>query len=344
MKPFFFSQPVASLFARFGTSTMTKIFRHYYKNTHFTLENTTAKELQIKQTQLELLLSEYSFELPLVHTVHESPDETVKFLMQFSDGQKVETVLIPFYKRYTLCLSTQVGCGMKCSFCYTGTQGLKRHLEAHEIVGQYIQAWRWLKNNRKSKTIAPNIVFMGQGEPLHNFDSVKWATEIFLEKDTFHIGPRQITLSTAGYLPGLTRFHEFPQINLAISFHSPVNETRNELIPLNKTYPIEKLLEAIDQVPLMKRQYITFEYLMIKNLNMHESDVKSLHHLLKSRKAILNLIPFNPFPGSHYLRPEPAEIDHFKEQLVKNGIHVMVRTTKGDEILAACGQLKTGGK
>ncbi|MFZ4713279.1 MAG: 23S rRNA (adenine(2503)-C(2))-methyltransferase RlmN [Bacteriovoracaceae bacterium] len=334
MKKSFFSLTHKELINLFGTASTQKLTRQIYRRHKISWKDIP----QLKKETAELLLN-YSFDIPVVKEFHQSEDGTVKFLMQFSDVMTAETVLIPFHKRYTVCLSTQVGCAMGCSFCYTGTQGLKRNLVEHEIIGQYLVAWMWLEKNVPEKSIPPHIVFMGQGEPLHNFDHVKKATELFLEINGIGLGPRQITLSTAGYLPGLKRFDQFPAINLALSLHSTDDKTRSQLIPLNKTYSMEELFQTLDLVPLKKRQFITFEYLMIQNLNMEKSDITGLVQYLKPRKAILNLIPFNPFPGSKYQRPSNIQIDQFKNSLVESGVHVMIRNTKGDSILAACGQL-----
>lgn len=314
-----------------------KLYKEFYKF-HGKLGNLQG---MISHDSLGYIQAQFDFSLPVIVTTQKSQDRTVKFLLQFADGEKVETVLIPFHKRYTVCLSSQVGCGMKCSFCYTGTQGLKRNLTAAEIVGQYLVAWNWLKENQPSKSLKPNIVFMGQGEPLHNFDEVKLATEIFLEKHGLELGPRQITLSTAGFLPGLERFSEFPRINLALSLHSPFTEIRNQLIPLNKAYDLAEVLKVLDGLPRLKRQYLTMEYLLIKDLNDGEQDAEALYSLLKNRPAIINLIPFNEFPGAPYQRPSVKNIEFFRIYLANKGLPVMLRTTKGHEILAACGQLKS---
>jgi 23S rRNA (adenine2503-C2)-methyltransferase len=335
MKISFLLQNHTDLIEQLGSDCATKSARHVYKKLQFDFDSLNS----ISKKNKEKLIENYSFDLPMIKEIHESSDETVKFLFEFSDKKTAETVLIPFYKRYTACLSTQVGCAMGCTFCFTGTQGLKRNLAAEEIIGQYLVAWNWLKINKPERSISPNIVYMGQGEPLHNFENVKKATELFLEKKHIGLGPRQMTLSTAGYLPGLKRFHEFPQINLALSLHSTNEVARSELIPLNKSYNLNDLFEVLDKLELKKRQFITFEYLMIKNLNMFEEDVHGLVKNLSSRRAIINLIPFNPFPGSKYLRPTLSEIDTFRNSLVEKGLHVMIRTTKGDSILAACGQL-----
>lgn len=302
-------------------------------------KDTLVWEKHISQKLLSGLKEKVDFSLPAISTVQESNDGTVKFLMKFTDALEVETVLIPFHKRFTVCLSTQVGCGMNCSFCYTGTQGLKRNLTSGEIVGQYLVAWKWLKENGKN-AVNPSIVFMGQGEPLHNLTEVHQAIKILGDTTTVGVGRTQMTLSTVGYLPGLHKLKDFPQINFALSLHSPFDHERSELIPINERFPLTEVMKALDELPLAKRQFITYEYLLIKDFNMSAEHVMALKNLLGHRKAILNLIPFNPFPGSKWQRPEADEIDAFKEKLVEQKLRVMVRTTKGSDILAACGQLK----
>ncbi len=251
-------------------------------------------------------------------------------------------LLIPFQNKYTLCLSTQVGCAMKCSFCFTGTQGLKRHLATEEIIGQYILAVRWLQEFRPNGHQLKNLVYMGQGEPLHNFDALKAANEIFLDQHGTSIGVQKITISTAGYLPGLIRWNEeMSGVNLALSLHSPFEEKRNKLIPINQRYPLADVLKCIDEIPLKRKQYIIYEYLLIKNFNESIEDAHATGELLREKMAIVNLIPFNPFPGSEFERPEQSQIEIFKSILESYKLPVLIRGTKGDDILAACGQLNT---
>lgn len=308
------------------------VFAHIYKK---------RTKQSISQKVWELLDLHFDMSLPRIGKVQESPDGTIKFEIVFHDNQSVETVLIPFHKRFTVCLSSQVGCLMKCSFCYTGTMGLKRHLKSHEIIMQYLVAKNYLEEKTQERAVTPNIVFMGQGEPLHNVDAVKDSIDLFRQPLGLGIGPRQMTLSTSGYLPGIKKLGEFPEINLALSLHSPFNEIRKELIPINQHYPIEDVLNAFDQIDLLKRQFVTYEYLLIDDLNDRQADADELLKLLGNRKAIINIIPFNPFPGSHYKRPTPEKVDQFKEMLVEHKLRAMVRTTKGSDILAACGQLNT---
>jgi 23S rRNA (adenine2503-C2)-methyltransferase len=307
------------------------------------------KDLMEEEVDLNLLSlkaqedirQSFDFELPTIKTAHESQDGTVKFLIQFKDGATVETVLIPFFKKYTVCLSTQVGCAMNCQFCFTATQGLQRNLRTEEIIGQYIKAWQYLKLQRPNQAVKPNVVFMGQGEPLHNFDELKKALEIMTDQKALELGPRQITLSTVGFLPGLQRWSELPSINLALSLHSPFEEERRKLIPINAKYPLKDVLDTLNQVPLKKRQFITLEYLLIKGFNDSETHAKELSKVLPKNKVIINIIPFNPWPGSQFQRPEVERVDQFKQFLVERKMRTMIRTTKGDDILAACGQLKS---
>lgn len=296
---------------------------------------------KLSESTWSLLKKHFSFHLPEIVKVQKSSDGTHKFLLRLEDGLQIETVLIPFPKRYSVCISTQVGCAMKCSFCYTGTNGLARNLFAHEIVGQFLVAQTYLKENIESMAVIPSIVFMGQGEPLHNFDELQMALSVLLENEGAALGPSQITLSTAGYLPGLKKFHLLPRINLALSLHSPFNEIRKTLIPIAAQYKLEDLLSEMDQIKLGPRQFIVYEYLLIDGLNDRVEDADELHNLFKDRRAIINLIPFNPFPDSLYKRPTVEKVETFKAMLVDRKLRTMVRTTKGSDILAACGQLNT---
>jgi 23S rRNA (adenine2503-C2)-methyltransferase len=283
-----------------------------------------------------------SFELPVIDAVHESQDKTVKFLFLLKDGRKVETVLIPFQNKYTICLSSQVGCAMKCSFCYTGEQGFQRHLDTSEIIGQFLQAQQWLSTNRPHDDRILNIVYMGQGEPLHNFESVKKSAEIFICQHGLSIADHKITISTSGYLPGILRWKlEMPDVNIALSLHSPFTAKRNELIPINRRYPLEEVLRFIEDIPTGKKRFVTYEYLLVKNFNDHPNDAHATGQLLQGKKAYINLIPFNPYPGSTYERPHEDAVRNFKSVLDSYQIPTLIRTTKGDAILAACGQLNT---
>lgn len=288
-------------------------------------------------------LSEFlSFSLPEIASVHESSDKTVKFLFRLDDQKNVETVLIPFQRKYTVCLSSQVGCAMNCAFCYTGRQGFTRHLQTEEIVGQFLQVQKWLTENRPQDDRILNIVFMGQGEPLHNFEAVQKATQIFVSQYGLSLADHKITISTAGYLPGLQRWAgQMPSVNIALSLHSPFAEKRNQLIPLNRRYPLEQVIEAVERIPSGKKRFVTYEYLLLKGFNDSAEDAHATGRLLQGKKALLNLIPFNPFPGTNFKRPEPQDVESFKSILESYALPTMVRKTKGDQILAACGQLNT---
>lgn len=311
-------------------------------NWHYKKKEKTQCYENIAKSSLAFLQNNFDFSLPEIDTVHESKDRTVKFLFKLKDGHKIETVLIPFHNKYSLCLSSQVGCAMNCSFCFTGKQGFKRNLATSEIVGQFLQAWRWLAKNRPGEERVLNIVFMGQGEPLHNFDAVKKACEIFLSQHGTSIGVQKITISTAGYMPGLKRWsQEIPGVNLALSLHSPFEAKRSELIPINVKYPLDEVLAYIDQIPLNKKQFVTYEYILIKDFNDSTDDAKELGTILAGKSAYINLIPFNSFPGSHYKSPDLGKIEKFKEVLDTFKIPTLIRGVKGDDVLAACGQLNS---
>ncbi|MBD9355868.1 dual-specificity RNA methyltransferase RlmN [Methylomonas albis] len=312
-------------------------------NWHYKKKEHTQCQDKIAKCSLAFIEDSFDFSLPEIDVVHESKnDRTVKFLFKLKDNHKVETVLIPFNNKYSICLSSQVGCAMNCSFCFTGEQGLKRNLTTSEIVGQFLQAWRWLASNRPGEERILNIVFMGQGEPLHNFDAVKKACEIFLSQHGTSIGVQKIAISTAGYIPGLKRWsQEIPGVNLALSLHSPFAEKRNELIPINKKYPLEEVLTYIDKIPLNKKQFITYEYILINDFNDYLDDAKELGAMLAGKSAYINLIPFNSFPGSRYERPGLDKIEKFKDVLDTYKIPTLIRMAKGDDVLAACGQLNS---
>jgi len=283
--------------------------------------------------------AQLSSRLPRIVWQGTSSDGTKKFLLAFEDQQSVEAVVIPATNRLTLCLSTQVGCAIGCTFCHTGTMGLKRNLNAGEIVGQFLVVGQWLKENTGEKLT--NIVYMGQGEPLHNFQQTKTATEIFLEQKGLGLGQRKITLSTSGLVPQIERLGEFPPVNVAISLHSARNDIRTELMPINKIYDLERLFQAIKKIPLKAHRRITYEYLLIDGLNNGQEDVEALSNLLHQKESKINLIPFNEHPGSTFKRPSNKNIIWFMDQMIKKGFTTTIRATKGQDILAACGQLKS---
>lgn len=263
-----------------------------------------------------------------------SVDGTEKYLWELQDGETIESVLIRDDDRLTLCISSQVGCALKCAFCLTGTLGLKRNLESHEIADQVISAARLAA----PKTIT-NIVLMGMGEPLMNFDNVVEA--LWRMTDWMHISPRRITLSTAGIVPKILELTKrAPIVNLAISLNATTNSVRDRVMPINRTYPLKDLLAACRAFPLPPRRRITFEYVLLKDVNDTPEDAKRLDELLRGIPAKVNLIPFNPFPGAPFGRPEEHRVLAFQERLAGKYMTVLVRKSKGQDILAACGQLK----
>jgi len=287
-------------------------------------------------------LKSMSFALPRIHTVRESADRTVKFLFELSDGKRVETVLIPFQGKYSVCLSSQVGCAMNCSFCHTGLQGFLRHLSTEEIVGQFLGAKQWLEERRPQDRKISNIVYMGQGEPLHNFENVRDSAQIFISQHGLSLADHKITVSTSGYAPGLKRWkQEMPDVNIALSLHSPFNEKRGQVIPINRKYPLEEILPLVDAIPTGKKRFVTYEYLLMRDFNDGEQDAHATGRLLRGKKAFLNLIPFNSFPGARFKAPGPKAVLAFKAILDTYEVPTTIRTTKGDEILAACGQLNS---
>lgn len=287
------------------------------------------------------LAESYDFRLPKIVWQGLSTDGTRKFLVGFTDGNTVETVAIPARDRLTLCVSSQVGCAIGCTFCYTATQGLKRHLKPGEVVGQFLAVQEWLTKNVGDEARLTNIVYMGQGEPLHNYENIKKATQIYLEPKGMGLGQRRITLSTSGLVPAIEKLIEFPPVNIAISLHAAHNEVRTELMPINKVYDLERLFKAIKTIPLKAHRRITYEYLLIDGLNDGTADVEGLASLLPKGESKVNLIPFNEFPGSKYKRPSEKTVFWFMQQMESRGITCTVRTTKGTDILAACGQLKS---
>ncbi len=263
-----------------------------------------------------------------------SSDGTEKFLFSLEDGEKIESVLIPDKDRLTLCVSSQVGCAMGCRFCITGKLGLIRNLKAHEIVDQVISAAR-LSLPRQ----ITNIVMMGMGEPLANLDEVSEA----LKGITGFIGlsKRRITLSTAGLVPKMSLLAEkAPGVNLAVSLNAPSDRKRNEIMPINKRYPLASLIAACGRFPLGPRGKITFEYVLIEGVNDYVEDARRLAKLVRGIRCKINLIPFNPHAGSGLKRPSEGAVLEFQEVLTGNALTALIRESRGQDILAACGQLK----
>lgn len=273
-----------------------------------------------------------------------SEDGTRKWLFRFPDGQEAETVFIPEADRGTLCISSQVGCTLTCKFCHTGTQKLVRNLSTAEILGQLLAARDHLGDwpSAKPDRLITNLVFMGMGEPLYNYDNVRAALDIIMDGEGISISRRKITLSTAGVVPEMRRCGEETGVNLAVSLHAVTDELRDVIVPINRKYPIAELLEACRAYPgVNNARRITFEYVLLKDVNDSQADAKELIRLLKGIPAKVNLIPFNSWPGAAYDCSLPDVVHAFSETVNAGGLIGTVRTPRGQDILAACGQLKS---
>ncbi len=295
----------------------------------------------------EKLKENYSIERPQISNHQKSMDGTQKWLLKFPDGQEIETVFIPEDSRGTLCVSSQVGCTLTCKFCHTGTQLLVRNLTAAEIVAQVMVArdlledWPTKTENRK----LTNIVFMGMGEPLYNYENVAQALKIIMDEDGLWFSKKRITLSTSGVVPMIEQCGKELGVNLAISLHAPNDDLRTKIIPLNNKYPLKELIDVCRNYPgTEKGQRITFEYVMLKDVNDSESHARELIRLIKGIPSKINLIPFNPWPGSGFERSTSARIKEFSALLEKAGYASPIRRPRGEDILAACGQLKSESK
>jgi 23S rRNA (adenine2503-C2)-methyltransferase len=273
-----------------------------------------------------------------VQSVQHSRDGTRKAALRARDGGLVEAVLIPEEDRTTLCVSTQVGCPMACSFCATGAMGFRRNLTTAEIVDQVCRM-RELGGPEIS-----NVVFMGMGEPLLNTDAVVEAARLLIDPKAFGLAPRRVTVSTVGVVPQIGRLLEQVPVNLAVSLHATRDAVRDRLVPLNRRYPLAALLGALREDPhISARRPVFFEYTLMRGVNDSLEDARRLPGLLHGIPAKLNLIPLNPHPAAPYRAPEPADVDRFMRELAGRGVTVTVRRSRGDDIQAACGQLALGG-
>lgn len=291
------------------------------------------------------LSDSFTIDRPDIAQEQLSEDGTIKWLHAFADGQKAEAVFIPEEDRGTLCVSSQVGCTLTCRFCHTGTQRLVRNLTPGDIVGQVMVArdalGEWPTPTEEAKSLS-NIVLMGMGEPLYNFEAVKKAMQIVMASDGLALGRRRITLSTSGVVPEIKRCGEELRVNLAISLHAADDETRSQIMPINKKYPLKELMEACRDYPgATNARRITFEYVMLKGINDSEADARALVKLVKDVPCKFNLIPFNPWPGTPYECSSRKTIEKFQDILAQASITSPIRTPRGRDILAACGQLKT---
>ena len=297
----------------------------------------------VRQTFSEM----FSLARPAVTSRMVSSDGTIKWLLRFPDGNEAETVYIPDRDRGTLCVSSQVGCTLTCSFCHTGTQKLVRNLTAGEITGQVMLAmdelgdWPAGKPDRR----LTNIVLMGMGEPLFNYDNVAKAMRIIMSGEGVGLSKRRITLSTSGVVPEIARCGAELGVNLAISLHAVRDELRDELVPINRKYPLAELIKACRNYPgLSNARRITWEYVMLDGVNDSDADCAALLRLIRGIPSKLNLIPFNPWPGSPYECSSDKRIEAFAAKVLKAGYASPVRTPRGRDILAACGQLKSASE
>jgi 23S rRNA (adenine2503-C2)-methyltransferase len=277
--------------------------------------------------------------LPVIDACQASADGTTKWRLAAGDGQVVETVFIPEEGRGTLCVSSQVGCALDCSFCATGRQGFNRNLSAAEIIGQVVLASREL-GPVAGRPPVTNVVFMGMGEPLANFRAVVQACQVLTDDFGFQLSRRRVTVSTSGLVPQIRRLQAETNVALAVSLHAPDDALRDELVPINRRHPIAELLAACwDYAEATAAVGITFEYTLLAGVNDSEAQARRLALLLANRPAKVNLIPFNPFPGTQYRRSSPEAIQRFRQVLLDRGIMTITRRTRGDDIAAACGQL-----
>ena len=295
-----------------------------------------------------LLAEHFTIEVPQVVTRQISTDGTRKYLVRIAGGHEVEVVYIPETDRGTLCISSQVGCTLTCSFCHTGTQKLVRNLTAGEIVGQVMLArddlaeWQQPGAPKNESRLISNVVLMGMGEPLYNFEAVRDAMQVVMDDEGIALGRRRITLSTSGVVPEIARAANEIGCQLAISFHATTDEIRDKLVPINKRWNIKTLLDELREYPrLSNSERITFEYVMLKGVNDSDADARRLVKLIAGIPAKINLIPFNEWPGSPYERSDWERIESFADIIYNAGYSSPIRKPRGEDIMAACGQLKS---
>jgi 23S rRNA (adenine2503-C2)-methyltransferase len=286
----------------------------------------------------ERLAREAAIALPQIVRRHRSSDDTVRYVLAIGEGKaaNIETVFMPEESRQTICISTQAGCAVDCRFCLTATLGLVRNLTAGEIVGQVLVA---LEDNRAALKPQTNVVLMGQGEPLLNYDAVMTALRILLDPNGVGISPRHAALSTSGIIPGIERLaREKVRPNLAISLNASFNEQRDKIMPINRKYPLEKLVEACRKYPLRPREWLLFEYVLLGGFNDSPDDAHRVVKLLANLRAKVNLIPWNPGDLPHK-RPDPRRVEEFQRVLIEKGVPCFIRDSRGQDVMAACGQL-----
>jgi len=314
-----------------------QIFRWIYRRGVTDAEDMTDLPRELRAA----VAANFKLTTPALMQRERSTDGTEKFVLRLADGRTIESVFIPDTPAMTFCISTQVGCAMACSFCLTGKMGLVRNLTAGEIVGQV----RLLVDALAMRDTAFNIVLMGMGEPLHNYDETMKALRILADEHGFNLPPRRVTLSTVGLLPALERLaQEEVMPNLAISLHAPTDAQRGALVPINRKYGVAEIIAACKRFPLKKRSRITFEYVLLAGVNDSTDDARRLARLLAGMKAKVNVIPLNAAAGIPYERPSDEAIDRFARTLAEHGTTVSVRKSRGRDIRAACGQLIVEGQ
>ena len=293
----------------------------------------------IAKAERELLSAAFFISRPSLARIEESADSTRKFLFELEDHHTIESVLIPDEDRQTLCISSQVGCQQACRFCLTGSGGFTRNLKAFEIADQVLEVERILRRERKRRIT--NIVLMGMGEPLANFDEVMAALKVITSEKGLGFSPRRVTVSTDGLVPEIDRLGTCGvKVNLAVSLNATTDEVRDRIMPVNRRYPIKELLAACRRYPLEPRRRITFEYVLLKGVNDSVEDARRLAQMLRGIKCKVNLIPFNPFPGSEFKRPDDVTVRQFQKVLLDHHYTAPVRESRGRDISAACGQLR----
>lgn len=331
-------QSLKAFFAEYGEKAFraSQLMKWLYQRDVDDIDSMTdlGKGLRAKlKEKCEIVMPEVVYE-------QASEDGTVKWLLRLADGNAIETVFIPEGDRGTLCVSSQVGCTLKCSFCSTARQGFNRNLEVHEIISQVRVASRTLGGGVKDGRAITNVVMMGMGEPLLNFDNVVSAMDLMMDDLAYGISKRRITLSTAGVVPALDRLREVSDVSLAVSLHAVNDELRDEIVPINKKYPIDELLAACRRyIEGKSHRKVTFEYVMLEGVNDSVAEAKKLIKLLEGIPSKVNLIPFNPFPGTDYQPSSREVIDRFQQTLMNAGLVTIRRKTRGEDIDAACGQL-----
>jgi 23S rRNA (adenine2503-C2)-methyltransferase len=330
---FFFDYERSELAALFDPPfRATQIYKSVYQRSF----NAFSLMTDLPKSFRAALAEEWDIHLPAVHRRFDSSDGTRRYLVRLSDGELAETVYIPEEHRDTICISSQIGCALACTFCLTGQLGLTRHLSPGEIVGQVL-----IGRHENISSRGFNIVLMGMGEPLHNYDNVMKAIRILHDENGLNMSMSRITLSTAGLLPGIERLAGEPMIpNLAISLTGATNEKRNQLMPINRRYPIEQLIDAVRRFPLKHRQRVTFEYVLLRDITDAPEDALYLVKLLRGIRAKVNLIPFNEAEELSYRRPSDEVITQFQQILADHHISAFVRKNRGNDVSAACGQLK----